>query len=113
MKKLARHYKGTAGYATVGMEIVFAIVISMFVGSWLDERWGTGPWLTWTGFAFGLATGVHSVLRAVRMMRAETIREEREQGNPAPLYETRTDRATRLREERIAKGGDAEEEKAT
>ena len=98
MKKVARVYRGTAGYATVGMEIVFAIVFAMFVGSWLDTRWGTEPWLTWAGFAFGLATAAHSVLRAVRMMRAETAREEREQGNPKPLYETDADRDARKRE---------------
>ena len=99
IKGVARVYRGTAGYATVGMEIVFAIVFSMFVGSWLDGRYGTDPWLTWAGFAFGLATAVHSVLRAMRMMRAATIREEQEEGNPAPLYETRSERAARRREE--------------
>jgi ATP synthase protein I len=112
IKKTAQIYKGSAGYATVGLEIAFAIAVAMFVGSWLDRRWGTDPWLTWAGFAFGVATGVHSVLRAVRMMRAETIREEREQGNPAPLYETDADRAVRRREERIAKENDGGEENA-
>jgi F0F1-type ATP synthase assembly protein I len=99
IKSVARVYKGSAGYATVGMEIVFAIVFSMFVGSWLDQRYGTDPWFTWAGFAFGLATAVHSVLRAMRMMRAATIREEAEEGNPAPLYESRSERAARRREE--------------
>ena len=103
MKKVARVYRGTAGYATVGMEIVFAIVFAMFVGSWLDARWGTEPWLTWGGFAFGLATAVHSVMRALRMMKAETAREEREQGNPKPVYETDGDRAARKREEARAR----------
>lgn len=111
MRRVARVYKGTAGYATVGMEIVFAIVFSMFVGSWLDERWGTEPWLTWTGFAFGVATAVHSVLRAMRMMRAETIREEKEEGNPKPLYETDSDRAARRREEARARDFQVNEEK--
>jgi F0F1-type ATP synthase assembly protein I len=92
---VARFYRGTAGYATVGMEIVFAIVFCLFVGSWLDGRWGTEPWLTWTGFAFGVATAIHSILRALRMMKVETAREEREQGNPEPLYETEADRAAR------------------
>ena len=109
IKKTTQIYKGSAGYATVGLEIVFAIVVAMFFGSWLDRRFGTDPWLTWAGFAFGVATGVHSVLRAVRMMRAETIREEREQGNPAPLYETDADRDARKREERLAKESVAKE----
>ncbi len=113
IKKTAQLYKGSAGYATVGLEIVFAIAVAMFVGSWADRRFGTDPWLTWTGFAFGVATGIHSVLRAVRMMRAETIREEREQGNPTPLYETDADRALRKREERIAKKTGSDEEDAT
>jgi ATP synthase protein I len=103
MRKVARIYRGTAGYATVGMEIVFAIVFAMFVGSWLDARWGTDPWLTWSGFAFGLATAVHSVMRALRMMKAETAREEREEGNPKPLYESDADRAARKREEARAR----------
>lgn len=113
MRKAATVYKGSAGYATVGLEIAFAIAIAMFAGSWLDRRLGTDPWLTWVGFAFGVGTGIHSVMRALRMMRAETIREEREQGNPAPLYETETDRAARKREERLAKGDEKPEENAT
>ncbi|NUO47734.1 MAG: hypothetical protein HOV80_02635 [Polyangiaceae bacterium] len=112
IKKTAQVYKGSAGYATVGLEIAFAIALAMFVGSWLDKRFGTDPWLTWTGFGFGVATGVHSVMRALRMMRAETIREEREQGNPTPLYETDADRDARKREERIAKERGAKQEDA-
>ncbi len=112
MKRVGKLYKGTGAYATVGLEIAFAIVIAMFVGSWVDGRYGTEPYGLWLGFAFGVATGVHSVVRAMRMLRVVAEREEREEGNPTPRYETKRDRAVRRREARAAQPGPAPDEGA-
>ena len=98
MKQRVAVYKGLGGYGTLGLEIVLSILFGMFGGNWLDERYGTGPWLMWIGFALGGAAAVRAVLRAMRLMKKETLREEREQGNPAPVYENERDSALRRAE---------------
>jgi hypothetical protein len=98
VKQRVAVYRGLGGYGTLGLEIVLSILFGMFGGSWLDGRFGTEPWLMWLGFALGGAAAVRAILRALRLMRKETLREEREQGNPAPMYENERDRALRRAE---------------
>lgn len=93
-------YRGLGGYGTLGLEIVLSILLGLFGGRWLDDRFGTGPWLGWVGFAFGVGAAVRAVQNAVRRMRIETAREEKEQGNPAPLWESDAERRARREEKR-------------
>jgi hypothetical protein len=100
MKRRLAMYKGLGGVGTLGLEIVLSILLGLFGGRFLDARLGTAPWLMWIGFAFGIAMGVRAVQRALSMMRAASAREEREQGNPAPTYESEEDRRRRIEERR-------------
>ncbi len=113
MKNRIEMYKGLGGYGTLGLEIVFSMLLGLFGGKWLDERYGT-RWIFWAGLAFGIALSVRAVQRAMKLMRVAAEREEREQGNPAPLYETDADRARRHAEERLQRevhAADEDEEK--
>lgn len=86
---LGRRYQSTrelGGLGTVGLEIALSIVLPLLLGSWLDKRWGTGPWLAITGFGLGLATAVRTIVRAMSAMKKVAEKEEAEMGNPAPLY---------------------------
>jgi F0F1-type ATP synthase assembly protein I len=47
----------------VGSELGIATLIGLFGGSWLDRRFGTGPWLTIIGLALGGAAGIKSLMR--------------------------------------------------
>lgn len=47
----------------VGSELGIATLIGLFGGSWLDRRFGTGPWLTFIGLAIGVAAGIKSLMR--------------------------------------------------
>ena len=92
--------RGLAGYGTLGLEIVLSILFGLFGGRWLDERFGTDPWLGWIGFGFGVGAAVRAVQRNIAQMKRATAKEAREQGNPAPLWESPADRAYRLAEQR-------------
>jgi ATP synthase protein I len=94
--------KAMGGVGTLGLEIALSIVLGLFGGQWLDGRFGTHPWLTLLGSAFGLAAAVRAVMRQMKRMRVEADREEREQGNPDPMWETRDERRRRQAEEKIA-----------
>ncbi len=76
-------------YATVGIEIVLSVALGFFGGRWLDDKLHTAPVLMVLGFFFGVGAAIKAVLRASKEMRVITDREEREQGNPAPLFDER------------------------
>ena len=52
---------------SVGMSLVFALVIGFGAGYWLDGVLGTKPWLAFVGFFFGLAAGVLNVYRVLQL----------------------------------------------
>ena len=82
-----KEWKGVGNFGTVGLEIVLAIVLGLFGGRWLDGKFGTAPYLAVVGFFFGVATAVKAIVRTTKEMQREAAREEREEGNPAPLFD--------------------------
>ena len=47
----------------VGGETAVSIMVGYLGGQWLDERFGTTPWLKWIGFVFGVVAGYRSLYR--------------------------------------------------
>jgi ATP synthase protein I len=88
---MSKNWKGVGSFGTVGLEIVVAIVLGLLGGRWLDGKLDTAPYLAIVGFFFGVVTAVKAVWRTWKDMQRETAREEREEGNPAPLFDTESD----------------------
>lgn len=63
-------WKALGSYGTLGMEIALSVVVGLFGGQWLDKKLGT-HWLTWVGFAYGLAAAGRAIYRAVRKSNRE------------------------------------------
>jgi F0F1-type ATP synthase assembly protein I len=79
-------WKAMGSYGTIGLELVLSIMFGLFAGRWLDGKLDTGPWLALLGFAFGTAAGFRALWRGWKEMQAVTRQEEKEEGNPAPMY---------------------------
>lgn len=84
-------WRGVGSFGTIGLEIVLYIALGFFGGRWLDEKFGTAPYLGGIGFVFGLAASIKALMRAHAEMQALAAKEEREQGNPRPMYDARDD----------------------
>jgi F0F1-type ATP synthase assembly protein I len=99
---MKQDWKGLGSYGTVGLEVVLSMLFGLFIGRWLDAKLGTEPVLTVLWFFFGIAAGGRSIWRTWKSMQAEAAREEREQGNPEPLYDPgeKTKREGEERDER-------------
>jgi ATP synthase protein I len=55
-------------YLGIGLQIGVGTALGYFVGSWLDRRYGWGPWGTLVGAMLGLASGMYLMIRdAIRM----------------------------------------------
>jgi ATP synthase protein I len=75
-------WKGMSRYGTVGLEVVLSVVIGLVVGRLLDQRLGTGGWLTLLGVVYGVAAGVRALYRAAQQATREAEeldRREREE----------------------------------
>ncbi|HTJ80294.1 MAG TPA: AtpZ/AtpI family protein [Polyangiaceae bacterium] len=100
MKQRLEVYRGLGGFGTLGLEIILSILLPMGVGWWLDGRFATAPWIMWAGFFLGIATAIRALLRALRIMRKEAAREEKEHGNPKPLFLSEEERRAEREEQR-------------
>jgi F0F1-type ATP synthase assembly protein I len=72
---------GTSGAAVagLGMQFVVAILLFLFLGKWLDERFGTTPWLLIAGVFLGAGASFYSIYR--RLM-ADQKREDEARKRP-------------------------------
>jgi ATP synthase protein I len=86
---MKQEYKAIGSFGTLGLEIVLSILFGAYAGYWLDNRFGTKPWLMALGFFFGLGAAGKAVQRSLKQMQKVTEQEEREKGNPAPRFEKR------------------------
>jgi ATP synthase protein I len=62
-KSLADTMRTLGALSTVGFSFVLAIVLGAAFGWWLDNTFGTGPWMFFLFFFFGLAAGIINVYR--------------------------------------------------
>ena len=106
---MVKHWKGSANFATVGLDVVLCMLVGLFGGRWLDGKFGTAPWLTTLGFFVGVGAGAKAVFRGYKAMQRITALEEREQGNPTPRYGLdEADEAQPPREDAQPSGRDAD-----
>jgi|SRR6185369_11014331 len=49
-----------------GAQMAAAVVLMFFAGRWLDEKWGTTPWMVLTGILFGSVAGFYQFFKAVQ-----------------------------------------------
>lgn len=75
--RLQQDWKALGDYGTLGLEVALSVAVGLFGGQWLDKKLGTGGWLTWVGFAYGLAAAARAIYRAVRKSTREAEELER------------------------------------
>jgi len=66
---------GAAKYLGLGFQFAASILVFLFLGRWLDRRFGTEPWLLLTGVFAGAAAAFYSIYR---QLMADLKREEAE-----------------------------------
>ena len=62
-KPLSDTMRTLGALSTVGFSFVLAVVLGAWLGWLLDKWFGTGPWLFFLFFFFGLAAGALNVYR--------------------------------------------------
>jgi F0F1-type ATP synthase assembly protein I len=52
-------------YSTLGWQFALTMVLCVLLGTWLDGRLGTDPWLTIAGSLLGIFGSMYLVIREV------------------------------------------------
>lgn len=66
-------------YLGVGIQFAGSILIFLFLGRWLDGRFGTGPWLLLLGVFVGAAAGFWAIYYALVIEPRNRERDGREE----------------------------------
>ena len=68
---------GAMGMAVrLGMEMVLAVCVAVFIGWGLDEWLGTAPWLLLAFVPLGMVAGIMNVVRVAKSMQPPARAEE-------------------------------------
>ena len=60
-----KSFKDAGPYLGLGVQFAVTIVISIFSGSWLDEKFTTSPWFTLGFGLFGGFAGTYNLIKTV------------------------------------------------
>ncbi len=66
-------------FLTLGIQLAIAAVAFFFLGRWLDDILGTGPWLMIAGLFLGSVGGLVQFIRSANVLGKKEDEEAREQ----------------------------------
>jgi len=58
----------------LGFVIGLSVLLGAFAGRYLDQRWGTGPWITLVGTLLGTAVGFYEVVTVLKQLEGKSSR---------------------------------------
>ena len=61
----SKHVKDYAPYLSLGIQLAATIVLMVFLGIWLDEKFSTSPYLTLVFSFLGIFTGMYHFIKVV------------------------------------------------
>ena len=71
-----RPFRQYLRYSTIGIEMGLSVIIGLLVGKFLDDFFGTDPWLLLTFLLLGLVAGFRGVFRLMRRMKDDLRQDE-------------------------------------
>ncbi|MGK0289111.1 MAG: ATP synthase protein I [bacterium] len=80
MKPKDMKFKEYLEFTSIGLEMGLAVILGVVGGSWLDERFGTAPWMLFFGVICGFAAGLRSIIRLL-MKKTKGNKENNEQSS--------------------------------
>lgn len=72
-------YRKMEPFLGLGLTFAVTILAFLFLGRWLDSKWGTSPWLLIAGAALGMILGfVHMITTLQDLDKQEAEEQEQE-----------------------------------
>jgi ATP synthase protein I len=76
MEKKKSAFIKSMQYSTIGVELGLSISIGALIGYWLDQKFGTEPWLTLFFLICGIVAGFGSLYRVAKKYLKESKNDE-------------------------------------
>jgi len=64
-----RYIRELAYYSSLGLQVALSILIGYGIGTYLDSKFRTGPWLTVVFFVLGVAAAGRNIGLAIKKLR--------------------------------------------
>lgn len=58
-------YRDLGNYLGLGIQLAVTVGVMVFIGIWLDEKFGTNPWLTVLCSLLGIFAALYSFIKTV------------------------------------------------
>ena len=68
LSEFARGMRKAGPFLTMGWSIAISVALGTFAGYWLDNKFGTTPWLLIVGALLGIAAGFVELVRTVKKL---------------------------------------------
>jgi len=52
-------------YSTIGIQLAAILLLFLFGGHWLDERYGSSPWFVLLGTVIGMGVGFYNLMKSL------------------------------------------------
>jgi ATP synthase protein I len=69
-------YRAMAAYGTLGLEFVISVVLGLYGGRWLDQKFGTSGGWTVAGVVLGTVMGFRAIWRVAKRAERDVARDE-------------------------------------
>ncbi len=73
-------FRLTGTFSAIGIEFGVAVLFGYFAGKWLDEFFGTSPWLMLLLMLLGFVAATRDLFRLVRKHKRRIAQEDKELG---------------------------------
>ena len=58
-------YQEMGNYLGLGLQLAVTVIVMVFLGIWLDEKFNTNPWLTVICSMFGIFAAMYTFIKSV------------------------------------------------
>ena len=58
-------YQEMGNYLGLGLQLTVTVIVMVFLGIWLDEKFNTNPWLTVICSMFGIFAAMYTFIKSV------------------------------------------------
>jgi len=52
-------------YSTIGIQLAVTLLLFLFIGHWLDGRYGSSPWFILLGTVIGMGVGFYNLMKSL------------------------------------------------
>lgn len=75
-------YRSLGAYGTLGLEFVLSVVLGLYGGRWLDQKFGTEGGFAVGGLVLGVVVGFRSIWRVAKQAERDVSDNEPPAGPP-------------------------------